>query len=259
MQRWKRIGREVFAAGTHAPVILFPGETPWLLDEFRDQAWVDVFGSQTVADLTDDALKYTFAGPFPKEWTKAPPRPLIAFLPTENGVAPQSKRRFSADDVRKAAYWSLLLSPRVGVSYSGFGVTAWDGAQGAGNLPLWHLALFMPAGKQMTKLARFMGTNDFWRLEPAPKDVATQPGDSSPRRYIAAASSETRSWSVVYMPEDRTREVFLDALPPSPGVTWFNPRTGEHSPAVAVVGGKTCQFPTPDPGDWLLVMKAAVK
>src|SRR5258706_11874763 len=123
VQRWKRIGREVFAERTHAPVILFPGDTPWLLDEFRDQAWVDVFGCQTITDLTDDALKYTFAGPFPKEWTKTPPRPLISFLPTENGVAPEKAegrgqraevRRFSADDVRKAAYWSLLLSPRVG-------------------------------------------------------------------------------------------------------------------------------------------------
>ena len=27
-------------------------------------------------------------------------------------------------------------------------------------------------------------------------------------------------------------------------------------PAVAVVGGRSCQFPTPDPGDWLLQMKA---
>ena len=61
---------------------------------------------------------------------------------------------------------------------------------------------------------------------------------------------------LVYVPEDRTVEILLDALPPSPNVSWFNPRTGETSPAVAVVGGRTCQFPTPDPGDWLLVMKS---
>jgi hypothetical protein len=111
----------------------------------------------------------------------------------------------------------------------------------------------------MTKLAGFFGTNDFLHLEPTPKAVATQPGDSSPRRYIAAAGLETKGWSVVYLPEDRTLEVFLDALPPSPSITWFNPRTGENSPAVAVVGARSCQFPTPEPGDWLLVMKAAAK
>jgi hypothetical protein len=38
--------------------------------------------------------------------------------------------------------------------------------------------------------------------------------------------------------------------------TWTNPRTGETHPAVAVVVGKTCQFPTPAPGDWLLTIRA---
>jgi hypothetical protein len=58
------------------------------------------------------------------------------------------------------------------------------------------------------------------------------------------------------VPEDRTLELALDSLPPSPSVAWLNPRTGQTNPAVAVVGGRSCQFPTPDPGDWLLVLKA---
>jgi hypothetical protein len=49
--------------------------------------------------------------------------------------------------------------------------------------------------------------------------------------------------------------MILKSLPPSPAVSWLNPRTGEKNPAVAVVGERSCQFPTPDPGDWLLVMK----
>jgi len=60
---------------------------------------------------------------------------------------------------------------------------------------------------------------------------------------------------VVYVPEDRTVEIKLDAMPPSPNVTWINPRTGEKSPAVAVVTQNTCQFPTPSEGDWILFMK----
>jgi hypothetical protein len=132
-----------------------------------------------------------------------------------------------------------------------------DKAESAGqSLPFWRMALYMPGAKQMTKLARFMGTNEFPLLRPEPKSVATQPGAATPGRFIAAAASEARGWSVVYVPEDRTLELLLEALPPSPSVSWFNPRTGENSPAVAVVGGRTCQFPTPDPGDWLLVMKA---
>jgi hypothetical protein len=124
------------------------------------------------------------------------------------------------------------------------------------DLPLWRKALFLPAGKQMAHLAKFMDSIDFWTLRPQPKAVAKQPGDMSPRRFIAAACNEANSLSVVYVPEDRTVEVMLNVLPQSPSVGWVNPRTGLNNPTVAVVGGNSCQFPTPDPGDWLLVMKA---
>ena len=262
--RWKRIGQAVFSARAHAPVILFPGETQWLLDEFRDQKWVDVFGYQSVTDVTDDALKWTVSGPFVAEWKKEPARPLIPFAPCENGITPRAGARFSADDVRHAVYWSLLLTPPAGVSYSAQGVRSWDttvepldakGPKGS-DLPLWHKALFMPAAKQMSHLAKFMNSIDYWALRPQTKVVATQPGDQSPRRFIAAASTDPNTLSVVYVPEERTLELYLDALPASPSVGWFNPRTGGNNPAVAVVSGRACQFPTPDPGDWLLLVKA---
>ena len=261
--RWKRIGQSVFGSRPHAPVVLFPGETQWLFDEFRDQKWVDVFGYQSVTDVTDDALKWTLSGPFAAEWKKEPARPLIPFVPYENGIAAQSKKRFGSDDVRHAMYWSLLMIPPAGVSYGAQGVVNWDRTvepqeektKGA-DLPQWRKAMFMPAAKQVSNLANLMNSIDFWRLRPQPKAVATQPGDASPQRFIAAASSEANKLSIVYVPEDRTLELVMEALPPSPAVSWLNPRTGQNNPAVAVVGAGSCQFPTPDPGDWLLVMKA---
>ncbi len=121
---------------------------------------------------------------------------------------------------------------------------------------MWRKALFMPAAKQMSYLAKLMNSVDFERLYPQAKAVRTQPGLQAPQRFIAAASSEPNTLSLVYVPEDRTVEVLLTALPAAPVVGWFNPRTGESNPAVAVVGGNSCQFPTPDPGDWVLQMKA---
>jgi hypothetical protein len=261
--RWKRIGQSVFASRPHAPVVLYPGETQWLFDEFRDEKWIDVFGYQSVTDVTDDALKWTWSGPFAAEWKKEPARPLIPFVPFENGVAAHSSKRFGSDDVRRAIYWSLLMTPPAGVSYGAQGVASWDATVGpkdeqtkAADLPLWRKAMFMPAGKQMAHLAKLMNSIDFWTLRPQPKAIATQPGDQSPRRFIAAATNEANTLALVYVPEDRTLELVLDALPRSPSVGWFSPRTGENNPAVAVVGGRSCQFPTPGPGDWLLVVKA---
>ena len=261
--RWKRIGQAVFGSRAHAPVVLFPGDTQWVLDEFRDQKWVDVFGCQMVNGFTEDALKWTFTGPPAAEWRKEPARPLIAFAPYENGVVLPARKRITSDEVRHAVYWSLFLAPPAGVSYGAQGVVDWDfstGVQSGGNtatdLPMWRKGLFMPAGKQMSYLARLMNSVEFWKLRPEQKAIAAQPGKESPGRYIVAAATTAKDLSLVYVPEDRTLELLLEAMPRSPSVGWFNPRTGENNPAVAVVTGSACQFPTPNPGDWLLMTKA---
>ncbi|HOX55771.1 MAG TPA: DUF4038 domain-containing protein [Verrucomicrobiota bacterium] len=261
--RWKKIGQAVFGDSVHAPVVLFPGQTQWALDEFRDQNWVDVFGYPSITDVTDDAFKWAVTGPFASEWQKEPARPLIAFAPCENGTTPQAGKRFAADDVRRAVYWSLLLAPPAGISYAAQGVADWDTTveptqdkiKGT-DLPFWGKAMFMPAAKQMSHLAKYMNSIDFWRLRPQAGAIATQPGSESPRRFIAAASADPNTLSLVYVPEDRTLEMVLSALPAAPVVSWFNPRSGENNAAVAVVGGSSCQFPTPDAGDWLLRLNA---
>jgi hypothetical protein len=50
--------------------------------------------------------------------------------------------------------------------------------------------------------------------------------------------------------------VSLDLMPGWPAIAWINPRTGEKRAAVAVVQNHTSEFPTPEPGDWLLMIKA---
>jgi hypothetical protein len=260
--RWKRIGNQVFADIHHAPVVLYPGQAAWMLDEFRDQAWVNVFGLQAVSGMTDDALKFTFAGPYPKEWTKQPARPLIAFTPLENGVAMPTKKRISSDEVRHAAYWSLLLAPPAGVSYGGQGVVKWDTqaepadkkVPGSG-LPMWQKAMFMPAARQMFQLSRLMNSVDFWKLRPEPSLVAVQPGDNAPSQWVAAAATPANDLAVVYVPGEKAADLTTERLPSSPALNWFNPRTGANVPAAAVVG-TTCQVPTPEAGDWVLVLKA---
>lgn len=190
-------------------------------------------------------------------------RPLITFAPCENGVARQSRKRFTSEDVRHAIYWGLLLAPPAGVSYCGQGVADWDLTFGPGaeeakgaDLPMWRKAMFMPAAKEMGYLAKLMNAVDFWKLQPQPKLIVSQPGNASPGHFIAAASADPNTLSLVYVPGDRTIEATLAALPESPSVGWFNPRTGESKPAAAVVSGSTCQFATPDAGDWLFVARA---
>jgi hypothetical protein len=129
------------------------------------------------------------------------------------------------------------------------------GAAGGG-VPAWQESLLLPGAKQMSVVAAVFRSSQYWRLAPAPRFLAIQPGMVTAQRHIAAAATDANHSILVYVPLDRTVQVSTDALPAWPTVSWINPRTGERSPAVAVIDGSVCQFPTPEPGDWLLTIKA---
>ncbi len=261
--KWKRIGRAVFGDIAHAPVTMHPGGMQWVWKEFIDEKWYDFVGYQSGHGDDDRTLKWITEGPLTEDWMKLPHRPFINLEPPyENHVAYQSKKPVSPEVLRRATYWSLLCAPTAGVSYGGHGVWGWDDGTkaptdhvGSGTPLPWQKALTMPGAEQMAHLADFFTSVDWWKLRPAPVVVVNNPGRATPSKFIAGAKSDDKELMVVYVPEERTVEIKLDSMPPSPNVTWFNPRTGEKSPAVAVVTANTCQFPTPAEGDWILFMK----
>ena len=252
--RWQRIGRTVFGDRAHAPVVLLPGETHWLFDEFRAEAWVDVFGFPATT-AGDDALQWMLAGPLSVEWRKAPPRPII-------NLSPPAESSPNGDDARHWLCWNLLMNPTAGASYAAWPIMKWNTNATTNpnvrprNLPQWREALFLPGAKSVAPLADFLSSIDFRRLQPAQNLLTRQPGLQSPGRYIAGATTAERDLAVVYVPEDRTVELPAQALQEWPSITWINPRTGQRNSAVGSVAGNTCQLTTPDQGDWLLMMKA---
>jgi len=235
---------------------VFPGAMASGFDEFQNEDWVAAFGFGLGQNVNNDSLEWLVSGPLGHEWTNAPVRPFINVLPPmENGFAAQGRNRITADDVRRVAWWSLLVTPPAGVSYGAHDVATWNTAKQS-RMPTWQLSLFLPGARQMTNAVKLFDSANARALRPTPNSVASQPGHNSPRSYIASAESEAQDLSVTYVPESRTLELYLEALPPSPNMQWLNPRTGQKSPAVAVVGARTCQMPTPDPGDWVLVVKS---
>ncbi len=265
--KWRRIGRAVFDGITHAPVMMHPQGHHWILNEFKDEKWLGIVGYQSGHGDSDDSLNWLTRGPLTTDWSKEPTRPIINLEPPYEGhFGYQSRKPIDADLVRRALYWSLLSGPTAGVSYGGHGVWGWDDGTkpptdhpGTGTPLPWQKALRMTAADQMTNVVNFFTSIEFQRLRPSPESIVNNPGNQSARKFIAAARTDSKDITVVYVPEDRTVEVLLDHLPPSPEVKWFNPRTGETSPAVAVVTDRTAQFPTPTEGDWILWMQTQKK
>ena len=255
-ERWRRLGKLLFSAQEHGPVILMTDQEPSIWQQFRDQEWIDALSCPSRPDSFPQA-----AGKTASQSRPGSDRPLrIASLPAENQPQSASETRLSAQDIRRATYWNLCLEATCGITYAAHNVVQWNAALASKDAkgsayPEWQKSLFLPAAREMAHLARLVNSLEYWRLQARPKLVAVQPGDQDPKRWIAAAGSEAKDCALVYVPEDRTLDLALEALPSSPNIIWFNPRTGEESPAAAVVGGNTCQFPTPEPGDWLLVIR----
>jgi Protein of unknown function (DUF4038)/Domain of unknown function (DUF5060)/Putative collagen-binding domain of a collagenase len=265
--KWKRVGRAVFGDIAHGPVTMHPGGMQWVWKEFVDEKWYNFVGYQSGHGDDDRTLKWITEGPLTDDWMKLPHRPFVNLEPPyENHVAYQSRKPVSPEVARRAIYWSLLCAPTAGVTYGGHGIWGWDDGTkeptdhpGTG-IPLpWQKALTMPAAEQMAHLAEFFNSVNWTKLRPAPTVIVNNPGAQKMAKFIAGARTDDKELMVIYVPEDRTVEVKLDSMPPSPNVTWFNPRTGEKSPAVAVVTANTCQFPTPAEGDWILFMKTDKK
>ena len=259
---WKRVGRAVFDGIAHAPVSLHPQGRHWTFHEFKAESWLGIVGYQSGHGDNDEHLRWLTDGPPATDWKLDSRRPFLNLEPAYEGLLGyQTRKPISAAQTRKALYWSLLDSPTAGVSYGAHGVWGWDdgtkppaGHPSAGVPPAWQKALVAPCAEQMTNLTTFFKSIDWWRLRPLREAVVNNPGAQNPRRHIAAARTDKKDLTLVYVPEDRTVEIRMDALPPSPEIRWFNPRTGERSPAVAVVTDTACQFPTPSEGDWILVM-----
>jgi len=258
--KWKRIGRAVFGDIAHAPVTMHPGGMQWVWQEFADQDWYGFVGYQSGHGDDDKTLRWQIDGPPAVDWTKRPYRPFVNLEPCyENHVAYQSRKAITAEQVRRAMYWSLLHTPAAGVTYGGHGVWGWDDGTrpptdhpGSG-VPLpWQQSLAMPGAMQMRHLAQYFTSIDFGRLRPAPEAVVNQPGREEPRRFIAAARTDRHDLLVLYVPEDRAVDVKADMLPPSPRASWFNPRTGEISVAEAEEAAGALRFRTPSEGDWIL-------
>jgi hypothetical protein len=225
------LGREVFGAGARGPVLLLPGDSPWLLDEFRREPWLDALGFQTRTAVNDDGLQWLLVGPLSAEWRKFPPRPLLSLEPPTAGTA-----GFGAEEARRLLWWSALLGPVAGAS--------------------WNTdASLIADTRAVAILDDIFKPLEFSRLRPAPEVLANQPGRQSPRRHIAVLGTEAGDLLLVYVPVDRRVELVATVLPHAPKATWHNPRTGESTAANLLATGGTILATTPAPGDWVLVVQ----
>lgn len=250
-ERSKFIGRGVFGAHAHAPVILYSGAMQWMSDDLLHENWIDIIGYGSPSDTNETAMRTCFSGPQNGIWPNRPTRPLINLGPIiedASNISPEN--RDSSFTARRAMYWSLLSTPTAGVSFGNQAVLEWKNEA---------RALHTPGADQVTHLVRFFTSIPFWRLRPAQDMLAADPGLTETRRHIAVARTLEGDLAVIYVPEDRTFQIRLKDLPPSVETSWTDPRNGSKRPVIGMLNGENIQFSTPGPGDWLMLLKSETK
>ena len=223
--RWKRIGRAVFPehkvfpehdlAGDSAPrsplwrpVTLHPSGQNWVADRFLGEPWYDFIGYQSGHGSSERELKWLTTGPPAQQWTAQPTVPVVNLEPNYEGhPSYHTGKAFGAAEVRRAAWWSLLVAPPAGITYGNNEIWVWNTtagpAEGHARLGLvqpWSQGLETPGIASMTLLKQFFETGPWQRLRPAQGLLLEQPGTEAPTEFVAAARADNGSWCVIYLP-----------------------------------------------------------
>jgi hypothetical protein len=264
--RWQQIGAAVYANRPEALVTMHPFGWAWVGDEFRDQSWLTFFVYQSGHSAEEPKVRWLPEGPHTTDWRTRPLRPVINVEPNyEDHPSYGSDIRFTAAEVRRASYWSLLVTPTAGVTYGHFSLWAWAGErepvgqairrQAEYMVDPWWTVLDTTGARSMTILRRYLESGEWWTLRPAQDLLAEQPGVDDARQFVAAARTESGAWTVVYLPHQASIRL-------NPGATvgasarWFDPRNGHWSVAQTVDESDGRQsFVAPGAGDWVLDLR----
>lgn len=251
--RWQRLGRAIFSEPRQRLATMHPCGVTWVVNMFHDEPWMDFHGYQSGHGDREDELRWHLAGPPEPPWELDPPKPLINLEPNyEAHPSYRDRHPFSAREVRRGVYWSLLGAPMAGVTYGHNWIWPWpvqpqvpDNHDFCGTVGPWRDAVRSPGAESMTVLRGIVDRLPWWRLRPAQELLATQPGDEDLMRSVMAAATPDQQLALVYMPVGGTARLRLAG---QPRAEWLDPRTGKSQPAV-MVGD---QVTAPDDEDWLL-------
>ncbi|MBT7059517.1 MAG: DUF4038 domain-containing protein, partial [Lentisphaerae bacterium] len=237
VERWKRIGREVFVTGHDRLVTLHPCGINWVGEEFRSEEWYDIIGYQSGHGDGENDLRWLTQGPPATQWQGNPQLPVINLEPNyEAAKGYRHKTVFTDYHVRRAAYWSLLVSPTAGLTYGHDSIWNWNfeigPSEGHGDwhdraVPPWHTGLDTPGIHSMTMLRSIIERLPWTRIEPAPEILAEQPGNVDPTAFIAAARAGDELL-VIYTPCGGAVRLVDDAPIPH-NCRRVDPRTGEET------------------------------
>ncbi len=256
-ERWKRIGRGVFDGRTRRLVTLHPCGRSWPNEAMRDERWFDFAGYQSGHGAGEVDMRWHTQGPPATEWANTPVKPVINLEPNyELAHAYGQDVEHTAANVRRAAYWSLLVSPTAGLTYGHDAIWNWNArigpSEGHGHwhdaaVPSYRVGLETEGIEHISILKAFFDALPWWKLRPAPDRLVDQPGLDDPAAFIAVAQTTDGTHLLAYTPKGRPVRLRDTGAALA---RWFDPRGGAWRGAECSDGA----YAPPNGKDWLLVL-----
>jgi hypothetical protein len=225
----------------------------------HDEAWLDFNMIQSGHGRYNDPNWELIA----EDYRRTPPKPTLDGEPnyeTHPAAFDSQVRsgRFSAHDVRKAAYRAVLAGA-CGHTYGHH--TVWqmfNPALYSGVLVpevTWRQALDAPGAFQMTYLRQLIESRPFLSRIPDPTLIAADEAD--PAKHMVASRDQDGGYAMLYLPTARqTVTLKLEGLSGSQfKAWWFDPQTGAAMEAEIFERCTSKSFTSPENGiDWVLVI-----
>ncbi len=261
VQRWQRIGQAVFGDRHDRLVTMHPCGQTWVKPNFGGEAWFDFVGYQSGHGDSDGELNWLVKGPPAEDWSSEPVMPVINLEPNyETHPSYHTKTIFGDYEVRRASYWSLLVSPPAGVTFGHNAIWVWpdqpEPAENHANIGVvqpWSTALATPGVQSMSYLAQFFEKLPWTQLRPATDVLVAQPGDENPHKFVAVAQTTDHKLTVIYFPRGVTATIVTEKIGTATHASWFNPRAGEWVETDLTTTPEQTLVP-PDDEDWLIVI-----
>jgi hypothetical protein len=254
--RWRQIGRAVFRHSRRRLATLHPCGLSWIGEAFRSESWFDFIGYQSGHGDADLDLRWHTEGPPLHEWQNTPVKPIINLEPNyEAALGFTYQTRFDASFVRRAAYWSLLVSPPAGISFGHDAIWNWNaetgpseghGNWGGGRVEPWYAGLDTPGVAAMTAMRNILDALPWWTLRPNQELIVEQPAPRDPHQTVVAAKSERGQWALVYTPRANALRLHHESFTKA---RWISPRDTSF-----YVAELSDTMQPPGPGDWLLLL-----
>ena len=259
-QRWKNIGRGVFAEAHPGIVAQHPHGSSWIGEVYKEESWLDIVGYQSSHNNNEWIVNWINKGPMAKTWDQLPARPLMNLEPNYEEI----RFYITAEDVRNASYWSLFATPISGITYGANGIWPWiqkegdlienHGNPGGKGPSTWEKSIEFPGSLQIGYLSAFLQSYDWWTLNPAQNLLIEQPGDKTYNHFIGIVANADRSTILAYTPRQQAIKI-RNSKDTKYQARWFDPIENTYSPAqVALKKGFLVATPSKEQ-DFVLVLE----